>query len=251
MALKAKSPTQSKGRRKQPGKKPFLSKNEILWLVGIIGVIALAVVFFNVFYHEDTGALPMKDGAPVVENAENSVVTSVGTDDNIEYFKVCEVGQVEGFLRERTPDEYNENKIRFNYFPEDPENKLSYVRIAGGTSDYEKGYNAFYLSVSASYGVTPTLLKETIDGRKVVIIIANYETTDSATGLTYYSQELRAYMPAALADKSIIITENISGETDLTGAELTAFLDDTYMTQAELMDVLYAFIPTISTKTAQ
>ena len=99
MAKKAKTSARSKGYRKTVQKKPFLTKKEIIALVAIVVAIALAILLFNLLY--DDGSLDVVDGAVQTENFENSVIVQDHIGDETKYFKVAEVGELEGYTRER------------------------------------------------------------------------------------------------------------------------------------------------------
>ena len=131
MAKKAKTSARSKGYRKTVQKKPFLTKKEIIALVAIVAVIALAILLFNLLY--DDGSLDVVDGAVQTENFDNSVIAQDHIGDETKYFKVAEVGELEGYTREREENSANANLATFVYTPEDETSPIDYIRISSGS----------------------------------------------------------------------------------------------------------------------
>lgn len=246
MAKKAKTSARSKGYRKTEQKKPFLTKKDILWLCAIVAAIALAIVLFNVFY--DNGALPMADGAPVVNNAEESLILKSVSDDETEYFKLAEVGEVAGYRREQTPDTSDPNVLRYYFYPEDEASRLTSIRISGGARGFEDTAQAYASSVSYSGGVVTGSTREEIDGRDVITIVSLVGTTNTETGVTTYTQDLHAYFASSFKDRCVIVTETVTFEAELTeGEDPTALLEEKLMTQDELIEILREIVPAIST----
>ena len=131
MAKKAKTSARSKGYRKTVQKKPFLTKKEIIALVAIVAAIALAILLFNLLY--DDGSLDVVDGVVQTENFDNSVIVQDHIGDETKYFKVAEVGELEGYTREREENSANANLATFVYTPEDETSPIDYIRISSGS----------------------------------------------------------------------------------------------------------------------
>ena len=131
MAKKAKTSARSKGYRKTVQKKPFLTRKEIIALVAIVAVIALAILLFNLLY--DDGSLDVVDGVVQTENFDNSVIAQDHIGDETKYFKVAEVGELEGYTREREENSANANLATFVYTPEDETSPIDYIRISSGS----------------------------------------------------------------------------------------------------------------------
>ena len=131
MAKKAKTSARSKGYRKTVQKKPFLTKKEIIALVAIVAAIALAILLFNLIY--DDGSLDVVDGVVQTENFDNSVIAQDHIGDETKYFKVAEVGELEGYTREREENSANANLATFVYTPEDETSPIDYIRISSGS----------------------------------------------------------------------------------------------------------------------
>ena len=124
MAKKAKTSARSKGYRKTEQKKPFLTKKEIIALVVIVAVIALAILLFNLLY--DDGSLEMVDGVAQTENLETSLITSESIGDEVKHFKVGEVGEIAGYTRERSENTVDANRASYIYRPEDEDSPVDY-----------------------------------------------------------------------------------------------------------------------------
>ena len=173
MAKKAKTSARSKGYRKTVQKKPFLTKKEIIALVVIVAVIALAVILFNLLY--DDGSLDVVDGVVQTENLENSLIATDVVGDETKYFKVGEAGEVAGYTRERVENTADANLATFDYYPEDETSPISYLHVGagGGTPD------ALMQTVTLSYtmsGVPIDAQGETeIDGRAIQYMITSGE----------------------------------------------------------------------------
>ena len=131
MAKKAKTSARSKGYRKTVQKKPFLTKKEIIALVAIVAAIALAILLFNLLY--DDGSLDVVDGVVQTENFDNSVIAQDHIGDETKYFKVAEIGEIEGYTREREENSANANLATFVYTPEDETSPIDYIRISSGS----------------------------------------------------------------------------------------------------------------------
>ena len=148
MAKKAKTSARSKGYRKTVKKQPFLTKKEIIILIAIIAAIALALILFNLLY--DDGSLDVVDGVAQMDNPEVSLVTSDVVGEETKYFKVGEVGEIDGYTRERVENSADANLATFDYHPEDENSPVDYLHIGpgGGTPDVLM-QNALLVTASA------------------------------------------------------------------------------------------------------
>ena len=178
MAKKAKTSARSKGYRKTVQKKPFLTKKEIIALVAIVAAIALAILLFNLLY--DDGSLDMVDGVVQTENFDNSVIVQDHIGDETKYFKVAEVGELEGYTREREENSANANLATFVYTPEDETSPIDYIRVSGGslTPDGHMENDVFSYTMSGIPIEAQGSLE--LDGRDAIYIItsAEYVVTD-------------------------------------------------------------------------
>lgn len=184
MAKKAKTSARSKGYRKTVQKKPFLTKKEIIALVAIVAAIALAILLFNLLY--DDGSLDVVDGVVQTENFDNSVIAQDHIGDETKYFKVAEVGELEGYTREREENSANANLATFVYTPEDETSPIDYIRVSSGA------YPPDELIARSVYNYTMTGLpidtqgSLELDGRDVNYLIstAEYIVADETTDET-------------------------------------------------------------------
>lgn len=178
MAKKAKTSARSKGYRKTVQKKPFLTRKEIIALVAIVAAIALAILLFNLLY--DDGSLDVVDGAVQTENFDNSVIVQDHIGDETKYFKVAEVGELEGYTREREENSADANLATFVYTPEDETSPIDYIRVSGGslTPDGHMENDVFSYTMSGIPIEAQGSLE--LDGRDAIYIItsAEYVVTD-------------------------------------------------------------------------
>ena len=185
MAKKAKTSARSKGYRKTVQKKPFLTKKEIIALVAIVVAIALAILLFNLLY--DDGSLDVVDGAVQTENFDNSVIVQDHIGDETKYFKVAEVGELDGYTREREENSANANLATFVYTPEDETSPIDYIRISSGSYPPDELIARSVYNYAMNGRPIDTQGSLELDGRDVAYLIstAEYivadETTDETT----------------------------------------------------------------------
>ena len=212
MAKKAKTSARSKGYRKTEQKKPFLTKKEIIALVVIVAVIALAILLFNLLY--DDGSLEMVDGVAQTENLETSLITSESIGDEVKHFKVGEVGEIAGYTRERSENTVDANRASYIYRPEDEDSPVDYLRISAGGDTPEQLATTALWNYSANptyFGTAPNGVQETeIDGRTVYYIISTNEYVPQTTEET------------ADTDAEATDAEDAAKATEETAAEATA-----------------------------
>lgn len=217
MAKKAKTSARSKGYRKTEQKKPFLTKKEIIALVVIVAVIALAILLFNLLY--DDGSLEMVDGVAQTENLETSLITSESIGDEVKHFKVGEVGEIAGYTRERSENTVDANRASYIYRPEDEDSPVDYLRISAGGDTPEQLATTALWNYSANptyFGTAPNGVQETeIDGRTVYYIISTNEYVPQTTEETADTDA-----EAADAEDAAEATEETAAEE--TAAEATA-----------------------------
>ena len=217
MAKKAKTSARSKGYRKTEQKKPFLTKKEIIALVVIVAVIALAILLFNLLY--DDGSLEMIDGVAQTENLETSLITSESIGDEVKHFKVGEVGEIAGYTRERSENTVDANRASYIYRPEDEDSPVDYLRISAGGDTPEQLATTALWNYSANptyFGTAPNGVQETeIDGRTVYYIISTNEYVPQTTEETADTDA-----EAADAEDAAEATEETAAEE--TAAEATA-----------------------------
>ena len=225
MAKKAKTSARSKGYRKTVQKKPFLTKKEIIALVAIVAVIALAILLFNLLY--DDGSLDMVDGVVQTENFENSVIAQASIGDETKYFKVAEIGEIEGYTREREENSADANRATFVFTPEDETSPIDYIRVSGGslTPDGHMENDAFSYTMSGIPIEAQGSLE--LDGRDATYIItsAEYVVTDE-TATDEAATDDTATDETATDATAADATATDEAATDETAADATA-ADDT------------------------
>lgn len=94
----AKKSARSRGFRKQNTKKPYLSKRDIILLCVL--VLAVGIGAFFLFRYDD-GALKVRDGAVVAETENDLIVNGSAVRGRARYYKLGEIGEVEGLQREK------------------------------------------------------------------------------------------------------------------------------------------------------
>ena len=235
MAKKAKTSARSKGYRKTVQKKPFLTRKEIIALVAIVAAIALAILLFNLLY--DDGSLDVVDGVVQTENFDNSVIAQDHIGDETKYFKVAEVGELEGYTREREENSANANLATFVYTPEDETSPIDYIRISSGSyppaelierSVYNYTINGIPVEAQGSLE---------LDGRDVNYMISSAEyiaaedtaadeTATDATAMDATATDATATDATATDATAADDTAADETATDVTAADATA-TDDT------------------------
>ncbi len=231
MAKKAKTSARSKGYRKTVQKKPFLTKKEIIALVAIIAAIALAILLFNLLY--DDGSLDVVDGVVQTENFDNSVIAQDHIGDETKYFKVAEVGELEGYTREREENSANANLATFVYTPEDETSPIDYIRISSGSyppaelierSVYNYTINGIPVEAQGSLE---------LDGRDVNYMISSAEyiaaedtaadeTATDATATDTTATDTTAADDTAADETATDVTATDTTATDATATDATA-----------------------------
>lgn len=247
MAKKAKTSARSKGYRKVEQKKPFLSKKELIWLAAIVAAIVLAVVLFNVFY--DDGSLKTSGGKVIAENLENSIVINAGKGDAPKYFKVGEVGQIEGYTRERAENSTDANIATFKFLPAAGDGQLDYISVSGGKGT-PQALAANVMYSMAQSGFETTQIQETeIGGRKVYYLTYILQGTDETTKVTTVSQSFVAYTPSSFEKYAISIGQTATAESEpnLDEAGIAAFKASVVVPDDVLLANLETALGAIST----
>ena len=221
MAKKAKTSARSKGYRKTVQKKPFLTRKEIIALVAIVAAIALAILLFNLLY--DDGSLDMVDGVVQTENFENSVIAQARIGDETKYFKVAEIGEIEGYTREREENSADANRATFVFTPEDETSPIDYIRVSGGslTPDGHMENDVFSYTMSGIPIEAQGSLE--LDGRDATYIITSAEyvvTDETATDET--ATDATAADETATDEAAADATAADGTATDATAADATA-----------------------------
>ena len=112
----AKKSAISKGFRKQNAKKPYLSKRDIALLCLLVAAVAVAAIFL---FRYDDGALKVEDGKVVVDGDNWLIVNGSNTRGGARYYKLGEIGELDGYTREAKPTQTNANVPEYVFTAED------------------------------------------------------------------------------------------------------------------------------------
>ena len=112
----------SKGYRKTVKEKPFLSKKEIIALIGILVAIVLVVVLFNLFY--DDGYVAAS------EVQEGDIVAYATRDLTSRYAKLGVANELEGFTRTEQGSQTNK-LVSYYYTPDSPIDHIDFISVSG------------------------------------------------------------------------------------------------------------------------
>ena len=126
----AKKSAKSKGYRKTIEKKPYLSKRDIILLCALLAVVAVGAIML---FSYDDGALKVKDGR-IADAGDNWVVVNGASRGGHRYFKLGEVGDMEGYTREAEPVTGDENLTVYHYTPESVDAGVKSVTISGAAA---------------------------------------------------------------------------------------------------------------------
>ena len=184
----AKKSAKSKGFRKTTGKKPYLTRKDIITLCVLLVIVAIGAIML---FSYDDGALKTKDNR-IVDPGENWLIIN-GSSNGRRYFKVGEVGDIEGCTRDAQPILTDINLPQYTYTPEGDDAGFDSITV------FASPYDPRPLAESASGRVRP------IDGFDVS------EVGTSKAGdveYTWYSYT-RAYVKAEEAAEAV---EEAAGE---------------------------------------
>ena len=189
----AKKSAKSKGFRKTTGKKPYLTRKDIITLCVLLVIVAIGAIML---FSYDDGALKTKDNR-IVDPGENWLIIN-GSSNGRRYFKVGEVGDIEGCTRDAQPILTDINLPQYTYTPEGDDAGFDSITV------FASPYDPRPLAESASGRVRP------IDGFDVS------EVGTSKAGdveYTWYSYT-RAYVKAEeAAEEAAEATEEAAAET--------------------------------------
>ena len=170
----SKKSIRSKGYRKS-AKKPYLSKRDILIVVGVIAVIVIGIVLFNLLY--DDGSLDVVDGVAQVQG-ENSMLINAGSANNPRYYKLGQLADIEGYALESAPAGVDENVREFTYVPEgdSPYDEITVNANANAADILCAATLAAYSS--AENTVCSEQMSMDLDGREVLYFTYQREYAD-------------------------------------------------------------------------
>ncbi len=111
----AKKSAKSKGYRRQTAKKPYLSKRDIALLCALLAALVIGAFFL---FRYDDGALRVKDGSVVTEGDNWLIVNGSNTRGRARYFKLGEMGEIDGYTRETKSISTDANIPEYAFAPE-------------------------------------------------------------------------------------------------------------------------------------
>lgn len=99
MSKKQSVPARQQYRKKKENKFIDMPKDQLIKVCVIAGIVILAIVLFFVLRDKYDGHLDVVDSLPVTQS-DNWVVANTGTTAAPRYYKIGEMGEVEGYTRE-------------------------------------------------------------------------------------------------------------------------------------------------------
>ena len=207
----SKKSIRSKGYRKS-AKKPYLSKRDILIVVGVIAVIVIGIVLFNLLY--DDGSLDVVDGVAQVQG-ENSLLINAGSANNPRYYKLGQLADIEGYALESAPAGVDENVREFTYVPEgdSPYDEITVNANANAADILCAATLAAYSS--AENTVCSEQMSMDLDGREVLYFTYQREYADE----TADGSETAAEDDASATDGTAADDASASATDDGTATE--------------------------------
>ena len=207
----SKKSIRSKGYRKS-AKKPYLSKRDILIVVGVIAVIVIGIVLFNLLY--DDGSLDVVDGVAQVQG-ENSLLINAGSANSPRYFKLGQLADIEGYALESAPAGVDENVREFTYVPEgdSPYDEITVNANANAADILCAATLAAYSS--AENTVCSEQMSMDLDGREVLYFTYQREYADE----TADGSETTAEDDASATDGTAADDASASATDDGTATE--------------------------------
>lgn len=209
----------SKGYRKQPQKKSYLTKNDIKVLCVCAVIAVIAIVAFALY---DDGALKVKNGA-FVDAQDNWVIVNTKTYSNPRYFKLAEAGDIEGYEVEA----YGSTGLVQDvyYRPTDDANFVDYISVSSVHSEVADISETVAASLAQMEGCVASELRDSeAGGTPFKYYGYTYEyyrapegeedlvlQEDEVPAPNTFSQSLNAYVDA---DKDSCITIHVVNEVE-------------------------------------
>ena len=122
----AKSSAKSKGYRKTIEKKPYLSKRDIVVLC--VALVAVAIAAFFLFRYDD-GALKVKEGKVMTGGDNWLIVNGSNARGGTRYYKLGEVGEIDGYNRTADSIGTDENIPEYVYSPAAEGNPIGSITV--------------------------------------------------------------------------------------------------------------------------
>ena len=130
----AKKSSKSKGFRRQNAKKPYLSKRDIVLLCVLLAAVAVGAFFL---FRYDDGALKVQDGAVVTEGDNWLIVNGSRARGGVRYYKLGEVGELEGYARETSAISTDANIPQYVFTPEADDAAIDSITVTTSHSNAE------------------------------------------------------------------------------------------------------------------
>lgn len=232
----SKKSIRSKGYRKS-AKKPYLSKRDILIVVGVIAVIVIGIVLFNLLY--DDGSLDVVDGVAQVQG-ENSLLINAGSANNPRYYKLGQLADIEGYALESAPAGVDENVREFTYVPEgdSPYDEITVNANANAADILCAATLAAYSS--AENTVCSEQMSMDLDGREVLYFTYQREYADeTADGSETAAEDDTSATDGTAADDASATDDSAADDasaTDSTAADDTSATDGSTADNASATD---------------
>ena len=121
----AKKTAKSKGYRQAAVKKPYLTKKDIITLCILLAAVIVGAILLFTY---DDGALKVKDGS-IVDPGENWLIVNGSASGGRRYYKLGEVGDIEGYTRTTEPVTGDDNLCFFKYTPDDETDPVTSVNV--------------------------------------------------------------------------------------------------------------------------
>ena len=130
----AKKSSKSKGFRRQNAKKPYLSKRDIVLLCVLFAAVAVGAFFL---FRYDDGALKVQDGAVVTEGDNWLIVNGSRARGGVRYYKLGEVGELEGYARETSAISTDANIPQYVFTPEADDAAIDSITVTTSHNNAE------------------------------------------------------------------------------------------------------------------
>lgn len=194
-----------KEERKKKKERKKISKELKIGLAFCAFALVLAVVLFIVLY--DDGSLPVKNGTVV---AESNWVVANFSENGKKYYKLAEVGPIEGFsLGEEEGTSSDTNVTGFWFNPEVENNQFSYYYIAGISTpplDMAESVQPYFRALYGDEESVSDVLTAIIDGREVAYFTSiTAQTSDDGEETGESTQQLVCYAPT-IRNGSLLIS---------------------------------------------
>lgn len=216
----AKKSAKSKGFRKQTVKKPYLSKRDIVLLCLL--VLAVGIGAFFLFRYDD-GALKVKDGTVVAETENDLIVNGSAVRGRARYYKLGEIGEVEGLDREKQSVLTDPNVPQFVFTTQDGADADIRVNVVCSHSKAHLLADGSQAMIANVTGVTDisALKKVELGGRSAEY----YAYTSNAAEAEETATEETAAEEAAVEDAAAEATDAADADTAQFERSAVAYLD--------------------------